>query len=127
MTSGDTRRATLLVDVEEPATVAEAEAWLEAMRDELSFISDQKGCGCCILMWDIEGSAELIDTLPEKLRCDSTWTRREDIPGSPSGLVPRLLKQWQASSIYKGYTLPVLLLVAAAFILLSAICRFVLW
>jgi hypothetical protein len=121
------RRATLLVDVGEPADVEQAEAWLERVRYTLSFVSDQKGCGCCVLMWDVEGPTELLTTLPERLSCDSTWTRREDASGLPIGLPRRLLKRWQASSIYKGYTLPALLLVVAALILLPTIWRFISW
>ena len=68
-------RATLLATVDEPGEVEAAEAWLAAARDRLGHVSDQLGCGCCILMWDVAGPPALLDTIPPALRCDSEWTR----------------------------------------------------
>ena len=116
------RRETILVEVDNPADVAEAEAWLDAVADRLSFVSEQTGCGCCVLSWDIEGPAELLDTLPDGFRCDSNWTRREDDP-QPA---PGLLLRWQSSRIYQGYTLPALLLIGGVVMLLLGFCRFLL-
>ena len=70
-------RETLLGDVNEPGEVEKAEAWLRTHRDRLTYLSEQGGCGCCVVDWDIEGPRELIETLPNSLRCDSPWTRRE--------------------------------------------------
>ncbi|MFP6561848.1 hypothetical protein WJ542_26605 [Paraburkholderia sp. B3] len=116
------RRETILVEVDNPADVTEAEAWLEAAADRLFFVSEQKGCGCCVLSWDIEGPAELLDTLPDAFRCDSGWTRREDQP-QPA---PGLLRRWQSSRIYQGHALSALLLIGGVVMLLMDFFRFLL-
>ena len=68
-------RMTLLVDVHGPGEVEKAEAWLRTHRDRLTYLSEQGGCGCCIVDWNMEGPREVIETLPNSLRCDSGWTR----------------------------------------------------
>lgn len=71
---GEPIRMTLLADVHQPGAVDEAEAWLRTHRDRLTYLSEQGGCGCCIVDWDMEGPREVIETLPNRLRCDSSWT-----------------------------------------------------
>ena len=68
---------TLLADVHEAGEVEKAEAWLRVHQDRLTYLSKQGGCGCCIVDWDMEGPREVIEALPNSLRCDSGWTRRE--------------------------------------------------
>ena len=75
--AGETIRMTLLVDVNEIGEIEKAEAWLGAHRDRLTYVSDEGGCGCCVIDWDLTGPREVIETLPNSLRCDSPWTRRE--------------------------------------------------
>ena len=70
-------RMTLLADVNEPGEVEKAEAWLHTHKDRLTYLSEQGGCGCCVVDWDMEGPLEVIETLPNSLRCDSNWTRGE--------------------------------------------------
>ena len=70
-------RMTLLADVNEPGEVEKAEAWLSTHQDRLTYLSEQGGCGCCIVDWDMEGPREVIETLPNSLRCGSDWTRGE--------------------------------------------------
>ena len=70
-------RMTLLADVNEPGEVEKAEAWLRTHKDSLTYLSEEGGCGCCIVDWDMEGPREIIETLPNSLRCSSSWTRRE--------------------------------------------------
>ena len=70
-------RMTLLAVVDEPGEVEKAEAWLRANKDSLTFLSEEGGCGCCTVDWDMEGPRETIQTLPNSLRCGSPWTRRE--------------------------------------------------
>ncbi|MBS7811304.1 hypothetical protein [Roseococcus pinisoli] len=67
------RRATIIADVNEPGEAKAAEAWLAAAEGRLTHVSDQLGCGCCVLIWDIEGPDEVIATLPESLRGYSAW------------------------------------------------------
>lgn len=70
-------RMTLLADVNEPGEVEKAEAWLSTHQDRLTYLSEQGGCGCCVVEWDMEGPREVIETLPNFLRCGSDWTRGE--------------------------------------------------
>ena len=70
-------RMTLLAVVDEPGEVEKAEAWLRIHQGSLTYLSAQGGCGCCIVDWDMEGPREVIETLPNSLRCGSNWTRRE--------------------------------------------------
>ena len=70
-------RMTLLADVHEAGEVEKAEAWLRIHHDGLTYLSEQGGCGCCVVDWDMEGPREVIETLPNFLRCDSGWTRGE--------------------------------------------------
>lgn len=69
------RRATICVVYDNPAEVRAARAWLDQHRPELSFVSDDEGCGCCVSMWRVEGPAEILDTLPADIRADSDWHR----------------------------------------------------
>lgn len=82
--------ATIIASVDEPGEAEAAEAWLEAARDRLTQVSDQRGCGCCVLIWDVEGPAELIATLPEALRGHSDWNPLPT-PERP-GLLSRLCR-----------------------------------
>lgn len=84
------RRATIIASVDEPGEAEAAEAWLEAARDRLTHVSDQRGCGCCVVSWDIEGPDELIATLPETLRGYSNW-HPFPMPERP-GLLSRLCR-----------------------------------
>jgi hypothetical protein len=67
-------RATIIVDVDAPEEVAQAEAWLTKWRPHLQYVSEQQGCGCCIYMWDVEGSDEAISEIPPSSGVDSEWS-----------------------------------------------------
>ena len=84
--TADLRRATIIASVHEPGEAEAAEDWLEAAQDRLTHVSEQRGCGCCVLIWDIEGPAELVATLPGNLRGYSEW---DPFP-MPPGLLTRL-------------------------------------
>lgn len=88
MPSSQTSRATIIAEVDQPGQAEAAEAWLEAASDRLTHVSDQLGCGCCVEIWNIEGPAELIATLPENLRGHSEWS---PVP-EPPGLLARLCR-----------------------------------
>ena len=62
-----------LLDEENEADLAEN--WLEKNKHLLSYVSDMNSCGCCCLMWDIEGPSDALKTLPENLSASSEWTR----------------------------------------------------
>ncbi len=71
------RRATVLAEVDEPGSVERAEAWVERHRGALGVVRDGGGCGCCVVMWDVEGPRAVVDTLPAELSCDGGWVRGE--------------------------------------------------
>lgn len=83
------RRASIVAEIDEPGQAEAAEAWLEAARDRLTHVSDQKGCGCCVLIWDVEGPAELLATLPDSLRAHPA----PEPPGLFARLCRRLLRR----------------------------------
>ena len=88
MTRTPTERATIIAEVDAPGEAEAAELWLEAARSRLTYVSDQMGCGCCVVMWNIEGPAEVIATLPETMRGYSDWSP-VPMPKRP-GLLSRL-------------------------------------
>ena len=77
-------RATICIEVEDETQVEIGEQWLAAHRDELDFISENYGCGCCVDFYDLEGSAELLASIPEKIRGGSDWTSGGAKHGRPS-------------------------------------------
>ena len=67
-------RATISASVDSPDEVAAMESWLERWRPSLTFVSDERGCGCCIRMLDVEGEQQAIEDIPEPLRTSSDWS-----------------------------------------------------
>jgi hypothetical protein len=57
---------------EERAAVA---AWFDRWRDRLTFLSGNRGCGCCVDMWNVDGPLEAIVELPPTVRAASDWAR----------------------------------------------------
>ena len=79
------RRIGVIAQVDIPEDCAAAEAWIERTASRLTHVSEQEGCGCCILLWTVAGQEDVIASLPDRLRCDSG-----DTP-PPPGLRHRLL------------------------------------
>ena len=48
-------RATMTAATDSPDDVLALESWLERWRSRLTFISEAKGCGCCVRLLDVEG------------------------------------------------------------------------
>lgn len=46
--------------------------WLHKWQDQLDFISDDEGCGCCVNLWTVRGEEQLVRNimmgLPEQVR-----------------------------------------------------------
>lgn len=70
-------RATICIAVDEPAEVEAAEQWLSVYRDQLDFVSENYGCGCCVDLYDLEGPADVLSTLPETIGASSDWASGE--------------------------------------------------
>ena len=66
-------RATICIEVEDDAQVELGERWLAMNRDALDFLSDDYGCGCCVNLFDLEASAELLASIPDEIRGGSAW------------------------------------------------------
>lgn len=66
-------RATLCASVDAADESDLAEAWLAEHAGTLTQVSDGGGCGCCVILWNVEGPAAVIDTLPPQLAADSDW------------------------------------------------------
>ena len=67
-------RATVLVDAGDDAVEAIFRAWLAGAQVHLTFVSGDVGCGCCVHLFELEGSAEVIASLPKELRGESAWS-----------------------------------------------------
>ncbi len=68
-------RATIIVESDRPDDVRVAELWLSTWRSHLAVVSGDKGCGCCVHIWEIEGPQAIIDQVPESIRGSSGWDR----------------------------------------------------
>lgn len=68
-------RATILVEADDAGRVAAAEAWFARWRPRLAYCSDNRGCGCCVDIWNVDALADAVAELPEELRATSEWTR----------------------------------------------------
>jgi hypothetical protein len=67
-------RATIIASADRLDELAAADAWFARWGRELTYRSEDRGCGCCIEMWDVEGPDEAIEALPSQLRAMSEWT-----------------------------------------------------
>jgi hypothetical protein len=72
-----TKRATVCVEADDAAAVAQAEVWLDCAEASLSYFANW-GCGCCVIGWDVEGPGDLIDSIPEPLKASSPWADGHD-------------------------------------------------
>lgn len=75
----DRVRATIVVSVDVPAQRAAAEAWFARWRPQLSYCSENTGCGCCVDMWDVDAPDDAVAELPVSLRAMSEWS--DPLPG----------------------------------------------
>ena len=75
-------RATIIVSVDVPGERQAAEAWFATWRAQLSYCSDNTGCGCCVDVWDVEGPYDAIQALPPSLSAmsDGSHPRRNEKP-----------------------------------------------
>lgn len=67
-------RATICIAVDQPEEVVAGEQWLSAHRERLDFVSPNYGCGCCVDLYDIEGPADVLATIPKAISASSDWT-----------------------------------------------------
>jgi hypothetical protein len=53
--------------------MAAVDSWLEKWRSQLTFISENQGCGCCVDIWNVEGPGDAMKEIPEEVRSASEW------------------------------------------------------
>jgi len=61
-------RATIIVDVNDPEDVAAFEAWFATWTTSLTYRSENEGCGCCVHIWNVEGTEEALAALPDNIK-----------------------------------------------------------
>jgi hypothetical protein len=71
-------RATIVVCVDEPGESAAVDAWFARWGDRLEHRSEDRGCGCCVHMWDVDAPAEAVAELPAQVRGESDWANAPD-------------------------------------------------
>ena len=71
-------RATICVVVDDPGEVEAGRKWLAANRRRLTRVSENRGCGCCVDLWDVEGPREVLATLPDGLPLRERHGRDDD-------------------------------------------------
>lgn len=60
--------------MDEPGQREAAEAWFAKWRAQLSYCSENTGCGCCVDTWDVDGPDAAINEFPPFLHAMSDWT-----------------------------------------------------
>ena len=68
------KRASLCVDIRDEEDVARLEQWMLRNVSRLTCVKST-GCGCCVIGWEIEGPAAILDTLPPQLVTVFGWSR----------------------------------------------------
>jgi hypothetical protein len=66
-------RATLIATADDSDNRVMARTWLEKHKSSLVFVSDNLGCGCCVDIWNIEGDATVVASIPSILLASSAW------------------------------------------------------
>lgn len=67
------RRTTVCFRADSIEAKVDYTTWLNAWKSKMTFISRDRGCGCCIHMFDLEGASEALEALPETLLSLLKW------------------------------------------------------
>ncbi len=52
--------------------------WKESHADQISFIGENEGCGCCVHIWNVECADELVSLLPHHFLSHSDWSNPKE-------------------------------------------------
>ena len=63
----------MIASVDNPNEVEAAEAWLSVNQDALTYAVEEGGCACCVRIWKLEGSADVLSTIPYEVSASSDW------------------------------------------------------
>ena len=66
-------RATICALMDTPGELELAESWLAEHASALTYVSEEGGCGCCVVIWNVEGPEGIVSTLPKHLDSGSDW------------------------------------------------------
>jgi hypothetical protein len=67
-------RATICVEARRPEQEALVNGWFERWADQIASVSDNRGCGCCVDIWEVDAPAEAISELPGEMLAQSEWS-----------------------------------------------------
>jgi len=67
-------KATITVSRDLDEEVRAVDAWFAKWKGQLTYVSSNLGCGCCVDIYDVEGPTAAIHELPESVRTVSQWT-----------------------------------------------------
>jgi hypothetical protein len=70
-------RFTICAKVEIPQERQSLQVWLEKWKTKVDFVSENIGCGCCVDLYDVDGSEEAMAEVPKQMLTSSPWTRGE--------------------------------------------------
>jgi hypothetical protein len=76
-------RLTVCISVDAPDEEPAFAAWLRESAAQVRRISANTGCGCCVLLYDLEVDAGA-PALPSALRATSSWTTDGAFSGADS-------------------------------------------
>ncbi len=65
---------TIYANVEEAPEHSPVEAWLVKWEHHIAYLSANLGCGCCIDIYNVDGSEEVIAELPEEVVVRKDWS-----------------------------------------------------
>ena len=58
---------TIIAVSESPAERELLDAWVLKWRERVAFISENKGCGCCVDIYDVSASEEAMREIPREM------------------------------------------------------------
>lgn len=57
----------IIVAVDQTEEIKVVAEWFERWRESLTAVSDNRGCGCCVDIWDVVGPDDALRELPESV------------------------------------------------------------
>ena len=75
-------KAIITIDAEDPDQIQFIEDWFERWRPDLSYISGNEGCGCCVDSWTVHGPMAAIEEILDRdlgviEGSEYSWIRRK--------------------------------------------------
>ena len=61
-------RCTIITNPDDPTELTTVDTWFTKFADQISFISENQGCGCCVNIWKVEATDDALAALPAWLK-----------------------------------------------------------